>query len=299
MAAGREEGGVAVVITTYNHAHFLAAAIESALGQTVKPAEVVVIDDGSKDRPEHVTARYPDVRIVHQSNAGLAAARNRGLSETSAPFILFLDADDQLRPLAIESGMASLARNEAAAFTYGAYRIVKASSGEIIDVQFRPSPEKAFAKFLHQNPIGMHGTVLYRRDPITRAGGFQEHLPACEDYDLYLRLSRDHPIACHPEICADYYHHGQNMSADPVFMLKTALAVLKAYRSDARARGLLAEYYGGLADWKRYYVSVWAGLTRRSPTLALAKAPSLAIQAPSQMVRRIAGFLRGRRADEG
>jgi hypothetical protein len=144
------------------------------------------------------------------------------------------------------------------------------------------------------NPIGMHGTVIYRRPAVEAARGFREHLPACEDYDLYLRLSRDHPVLCHPEICADYYHHGSNMSGDPVFMLRTAVAVLKDYRRDAEKRGLLSDYEAGVAAWKEHYVAVWAGMARRSPRTALAKAPGLAALAPAQMFRKSARVLAGR-----
>ena len=69
---------VAVIIPTYNHAHYLAAAIDSALAQTVPPAEVIVVDDGSRDDPAAVTARYPKVKLIRQENQGLSAARNAG-----------------------------------------------------------------------------------------------------------------------------------------------------------------------------------------------------------------------------
>jgi glycosyltransferase involved in cell wall biosynthesis len=293
--AGRQEDGVAVVITTYNHAHFLPAAIESVLAQTEEPAEIVVIDDGSDDHPEEVTARYPGVRIVRQPNAGLAAARNRGLRETSAPFVLFLDADDQLRPRAIESGLASLAEDASAAFTYGAHAIVQAASGTVIEIPFRPVPKRAFADFLRHNPVKMHGTVIYRRDAIEGAGGFREHLPAVEDYDLYLRLTKVHPVLCHSEICADYWHHGGNMSANPAFMLSTVLSVLGEQREEADRRGLLTDYEAGVRDWKLYYTGWWLGMLRRSPREAIGPGLSLLRMAPGAMLQGLANRLTGRR----
>lgn len=293
--AGAQESGVAVVITTYNYAHFLSAALESVLAQTVKPAEVVVIDDGSKDHPEQVTACYPEVRIVRQPNAGLAAARNRGLRETSAPYVLFLDADDQLRPAAIESGLASLAKEASAAFTYGAHATVQAGSGRIVDIPYRPVPKSAFAELLRHNPVKMHGTVIYRRGAIEGAGGFREHLPACEDYDLYLRLARDHPVLCHSEICADYWHHGGNMSANPAFMLSTVLSVLGDQREEADRRGLLVDYEAGVRGWKLYYTDWWLGMLRRSPRAAIGPGVGLLRRAPAEMLRSVANRLTGRR----
>jgi glycosyltransferase involved in cell wall biosynthesis len=295
LMAGRQESRVAVVITTYNHAHFLAAAIESVLAQTIRPSEIVVIDDGSSDHPEQVTTRYSDIRIVRQPNAGLAAARNRGLRETSAPFVLFLDADDQLRPAAIESGLASLSKDGSAAFTYGAHAIVQAASGKVIEIPFRPVPKSAFADLLRHNPVKMHGTVIYRRGAIEAAGGFREHLPAVEDYDLYLRLAREHPVVCHPEICADYWHHGGNMSGNPAFMLKTVLSVLDDQREEADRRGLLADYEAGVRGWKLYYTSWWLGMLRRSPRTAVGPGLSLLRKAPGAMLRSAAARLAGRR----
>ena len=288
-AAGR---GVAVVITTYNHAHFLPAAIDSVLAQTVAPVEILVVDDGSRDRPEDVVARYPGVRLFRQPNRGLAAARNGGTRETTAPLILFLDADDQLTPTAIETGLESFDADPAAAFTYGAYRIVEVVEGHEQMVPFVTVPREAFAAFLRENAIGMHGTVLYRRGPLEHSGGFAEHLRACEDYDMYLRLSMDHPVLCHPDHCADYYFHQSNMSRDPGFMLSAALGVLGAYRGEAERRGLRADYEAGVAEWKAHYVDIWIGSVPRRPLVALRSGATLARLAPGRMVRRIAGLRR-------
>ena len=82
--------------------------------------------------------------------------------------------------------------------------------------------------FLKGNPISMHGTVLYDRDTLRSEGGFDTSFDACEDYDVYLRLSRTHRVAFYHEIVADYRQHDGNMSRDCQRMLRTATAVLKA-----------------------------------------------------------------------
>ncbi len=276
---------VAIVIPTYNHAHFLRAAIESACGQVPKPREIIVVDDGSSDHPEEIAKAFEGVQIVRQANAGLAAARNRGLRESASAYVVFLDADDRLLPGALAEGLKSLAEDEKAAFTYGKYAIVIASTAERTEAVNTPVPKQAFAHFLRENCIGMHGTVMYRRAAIQRAGGFREHLPACEDYDLYLRLARDWPVLCHDACCAEYWHHDANMSRDPAFMLKAALAVLRDYRDDAEARGLIADYRAGIEGWKRHYVETWFQRARQSPVRALATAPAMMRMAPRRMIR--------------
>src|SRR6266700_3380128 len=124
---------VSVVITTYNHAQFLAPAIESALAQTEPAAAVLVVDDGSTDDPASVAAKYPGVKVIRQSNHGLAAARNTGLREQTTG-----------------------------------------------------------------NLVGMHAAVMYDRARLLACGGFDGSLPRCEDYDMYLRMSRSAPVASHP-----------------------------------------------------------------------------------------------------
>jgi glycosyltransferase involved in cell wall biosynthesis len=276
---------IAVVIPTYNHAHFLEAAIESVLCQVPMPREIVVVDDGSTDRPEEITGRFAHVRTVRQANAGLAAARNRGLRETSSPYLVFLDADDRLLPGALAAGLKSLAEDESAAFTYGKYEIVIAPTAERKRAVNTPVPKRAFAHFLRENCIGMHAAVMYRRGAIESAGAFRQHLRACEDYDLYLRLARDWSVLCHDAYSAEYWQHDSNMSRDPAFMLKAALAVLRDYRLDADARGLLADYRAGIEGWKRHYVEMWVQRARQSSLRALTTAPAMMIMAPRRMIR--------------
>ena len=285
---------VAVVIPTYNHAHFLEAAIESALNQQPGPREIVVVDDGSSDYPEKVSARFSSVRIARQANAGLAAARNRGLRETSSPNVVFLDADDRLIPGALAAGLRSLAEDDSAAFTYGKYEIVVASTGERRSAVNTSVPKQAFAHFLRQNCIGMHGAVMYRRSAIECVGGFREHLRTSEDYDLYLRLSRDWPVLHHESYCAEYWQHDTNMSRDPALMLRCGLTMLRDYEGDAMARGLIADYRAGIQARKRFYVDKWVQLAKQSFLLALAKAPAMVAAAPQEMARTMGSFLLAR-----
>ena len=87
---------LSIVIPVYNGANYLREAIESALAQTFRNVEVLVVDDGSTDETAAVARSFRDVRYLYQENRGLAAARNTGLRESSGRFVVFLDADDRL-----------------------------------------------------------------------------------------------------------------------------------------------------------------------------------------------------------
>src|SRR5690606_9260119 len=105
----------ALVINTYEQASFLPDAIRSALAQRRPFDEIIVVDDGSTDDPGEVVAQFRGVRLLRQENAGLAAARNAGLHAATCRFIVFLDADDLLTPLAVTAGLRAYAERPDAA----------------------------------------------------------------------------------------------------------------------------------------------------------------------------------------
>lgn len=245
---------VALVINTYQQAHFLAASIESGLTQTVSFDDIIVVDDGSTDDPASVVARYPGVRLITQPNAGLAAARNTGLKASTSTYIVFLDADDLLMPNAVLLGLASHALNPFAGLVYGAHRRVgsqgEPSGGEV----YSEIGVDAFRTFLTGNAIGMHATVMYDRQKLCDIGGFDVSLPRCEDYDVYFRMAAKYPIHSHPEVVALYRWHGQNMSGDPSVMLKWVLLINDRQRAHTAGTLLLEdERLLGRRVWVRYY----------------------------------------------
>jgi glycosyltransferase involved in cell wall biosynthesis len=247
------EPTVGVVITTYNHAHFLQQALESAQSQTRPADAIVVVDDGSTDDPASVVSRFPGVRLIRQENRGLAAARNAGVAALETSHVIFLDADDRLEPAAIEAGLRCFARAPGSALVYGAHKYIDAEDREIGE-RFDPPGEDPYLRLLRGNFIAMHGTVMYRRDQLLAAGGFDERLRRCEDYDLYLRIARTSRIAGHPDYVAAYRLHGGNMSTDYPAMLRSALEVHARYapgpRDGTYARAAWAE---GRRRWRRYY----------------------------------------------
>jgi glycosyltransferase involved in cell wall biosynthesis len=246
-------GSVTVVITTYNHAAFLDDAIRSIIRQSVPADEIIVVDDGSTDTPDTVVSGYSHVRLIRQRNRGLSAARNTGLQAAVGDKIIFLDADDRLCQCAIEAGLECFVRHSEAGFVYGGFHYVNAGGGVTSGPICRDIGSNPHLAFLRGNQIGMHGTVMYDRRRLLDAGGFDVTLRRCEDYDVYLRMSRNYSVANHRQIVAEYRRHGTNMSSNSLEMLRWVQRILERYRPREKSGLAAVAWRQGQANWRRYY----------------------------------------------
>ncbi|HEV2293545.1 MAG TPA: glycosyltransferase family A protein [Tepidisphaeraceae bacterium] len=186
---------VTVLIPTYNRADLLPRAIDGVLAQTFADFDILVVDDGSTDDTPGVVARYaqrdPRVKYLRQPhNAGVGAARNRGLREARGEFVAFLDSDDEWMPQKLALQMAQFAQlPEEVGLIYTGVETVSDGGMRTID---RPAhrgdvyPIMLCRNVLHGAPSG--GVI--RRNVIATAGFFDEDMPAIEDYDYWLRVTR-------------------------------------------------------------------------------------------------------------
>jgi glycosyltransferase involved in cell wall biosynthesis len=241
---------VSIVVPCYGQAHFLSDALDSARAQTHEPIEIVVVDDGSPDDVAAVVARYPGVRLIRQTNRGLAAARNAGLQASTGSFVTFLDADDLLYPDAVARGLASLDGREDCAFAAGMWRM-RAEGGALQAGRRRTPSGSAYEEMLRGNFIVMHGAVLYRREALVSVGGFRAELPSCEDYDMYLRLLRRWDVALHDDTVAEYRRHEHNMTRSARRMLHGFVPALRAQRAHVQRDDRLAAAYRAGMAWGR------------------------------------------------
>jgi glycosyltransferase involved in cell wall biosynthesis len=223
---------VSIVIPCFEQKRFLAQAIASAEAQRTPAREIIVVDDGSTEDLSDVTSTFPAVQLIRQANRGLAGARNSGLKAAKGEKIIFLDADDRLLSCAVEAGLDCFAKNPEAAFVYGAFRSVRGNSRERVF-----SAVSTHRDLIRCNWIGMIATVMFDREKVLEVGGFDESLGMVEDWDLYLRLSRQFPFASHRKTVADYVKHGGNASDDVAELMKW-IEVVRAKEWD---RGLGAE----------------------------------------------------------
>jgi glycosyltransferase involved in cell wall biosynthesis len=277
---------VSIVVPCYNQGRFLAEAVRSAITSSV-PVEVVVVNDGSTDCTEEVARMLEstpgvDIRYVDQPNSGVAGARNRGLRESRGRYVVFLDADDRLTPGGIEAGTSALTGHPEYAFVFGRSRIMTAS-GAILPTPARPRVARNhYRELLRRNYIGPAATVMFRREAVERAGGFNTGVNATADYELYLHIARHHPVFDHAQVVAHHRTHDTNMCGDVARMLRETLMVLRRQRPflegddaslDAYEEGwrLWQEFYGTrIVDEIRGAVAggAWACAGKKALTLA-------------------------------
>ena len=181
---------VSILIPCYNAARTVAAAIESALGQSHPAIEVLVWDDGSTDNSGAVIAGYRHdrrFRDCHQSNRGGNYARNRLLEQAQGDYVQWLDADDVLYPDKISHQLALF--KDDIDMVYCDYLTGIDPPG---DHRVRlPAPDNDLLTYFIRTSMTT-ASPLHRRRTLIAAGGFDESLTCCQEYDLHLRLAADH-----------------------------------------------------------------------------------------------------------
>ena len=244
---------VSVIIPCYNQGRFLADAIESVLGQTYQRVEIVVVNDGSTDCTENVAASFPSVRCISQGNRGLAEARNTGFAHSSGAFVVFLDADDRLLPHAISRGAAMLREEPALGFVAGHSRFITAQGVPMPTGQpIRPGGD-GYLALLRRNSIRNPAMVMFRREALDDVGGFDRRVNACADYDMYLRIARQHPVRFYSDVIAEYRKHGSNMSLDAALMLRQLRRVMRQQRDHLTTPTRREAWDEGLRNAATYY----------------------------------------------
>lgn len=204
----------AVIIPTFNRAGFLPHAIASVVRQgSADEIEVIVVDDGSQDDSAAVlaalSARHPNLRVLRQANAGVAAARNAGLGAVTArhDLVTFLDSDDVMPEGRIAADARLLRDRADLDLTYGRMMLVDA-----LDYGCLAPPEGA----RRADIVGIHlSAALMRRRVIDRVGRFDESFRQAEDTDYLLRVfETGHVFAQTVTPCLYYLQHGANMTRD-------------------------------------------------------------------------------------
>lgn len=223
---------VSVVIPAFNQGMYLAEAIESALAQTYRDFEIIVIDDGSTDGTHAIALQYGDaIRYYRQENQGLASARNAGVRQASHEYIALLDSDDQWLPTFLESMVALVEEHPEAAVYYCRARCMDADGNDLPQILSSSSvPHDAMYEALLRASFILPSTVLMRRSVALSAGLFDPSFRRCQDWELWLRiLQQGRTFIGFHECLVRYRLHENSLSADPASGQQAHIAAAKKH----------------------------------------------------------------------
>ena len=194
---------IGVVTPAYNVAPYIGDTIASLIAQSHADWALFVVDDGSTDATADVVAGFvdPRIRLLRQANAGVSAARNRGIAalDDGVDAVLFLDGDDRLAPDALERLAAALHGTPGAVAAYGAYAYVTEDGGRVTETRAGPFPAgDILERLLERNLFANGGHMLIRRGAVTKAGDYSAGIAYGEDWEYWTRIALAGPFAVVP-----------------------------------------------------------------------------------------------------
>lgn len=226
---------VSVIIPAYNAEAFIDQTLNSVLKQTYQDFEIIVVDDGSRDRTAEIVESYARcdrrIRLLRQENSGVAAARNLAIQASNGEYISPIDADDVWYPEKLEKQVRCLeASDETVGLVYS-WSVYLNEAGEMIgryiaDQDFTAAEGNVFNGLLYFNFLDNASTALFRRSCIDRVGGYNCNLRAqnaqgCEDWDIYIRIAEQYSVRVVPEYLIGYRQYVGSMATNAPVMAKS------------------------------------------------------------------------------
>jgi glycosyltransferase involved in cell wall biosynthesis len=246
---------ISVIIPTYNCDRYIIQAVESVLLQQDCHYEIIVIDDGSTDYTQDILKPYQNqIRYILQANQGVAAARNHGIAEANGSLIAFLDADDYFLPGKLSAQAAIFQDRADLGIVHSGWQRINSQGEKILDVRpWEDVPELDLAGWLRWKPV-LPSAMMFRREWLEYAGGFDLRFPPAEDTDLVLRMAlKGCKTAWLKKITVHYRQHEQSAMYKGLPQAQSLSAVMDNFffQPDLPNRVRLIEYS------VRYGTSVW------------------------------------------
>jgi glycosyltransferase involved in cell wall biosynthesis len=206
---------VSILIPTFNRANYLPETIASALQQTNRDIQVIVVDDGSTDNTAQVVQAIADARVryIRQNHRGVSAALNTAWRAAQSEYVAMLGSDDVFLPTQIETLLRIIERDASLGFVYARAQAMDPVGKSLPQIlgSAPKFPGHALASLLYGDCVcGI--ACLIRRDTLARVGGFDESLIANEDWDLWIRMAELAEFAFHDEILARYRMHPASLT---------------------------------------------------------------------------------------
>ncbi|MFP4185622.1 MAG: glycosyltransferase family 2 protein [Thermoplasmata archaeon] len=229
---------VSVILPTFNREDKVGRAIQSVLNQTYKNFELIVVDDASTDNTSEVVKYFDDDRIVYhrnESNLGGGGSRNIGIELSKNDLIAFLDDDDEWLPTKLEKQIEII--KESPSSCCGVYTgLKKIMDDQVVSEKINHKEGDLFYELLWKNIIGSTSVVLLKKEPVNEVGAFKESLPASQELELYLRLSREYEFRCVPQSLVRYHvHRDDRITTDHSKKLHAKKYIYREYEEHIKA----------------------------------------------------------------
>ena len=214
MSKNENKYKISVVIPTLNRINTLQRALDSVINQTYKPAEIIVVDNGSSDGTlKFLREQYPKITILTENKIGVSSARNKGIKKSINQWIALLDSDDAWHPrkLEIQTSMLDSALKE--------YNLIHTN-----EVWFRNNKHinqmkkhKKQGGYIFESCLSLccisPSSVLFKKNILDKVGLFDESLPVCEDYDMWLKIcSSEEVLFAQDKLTYKYGGHKDQLS---------------------------------------------------------------------------------------
>lgn len=229
---------VSVIIPSYNRGYCIAQCLRSVLNQTFSDFEIIVVDDASDDDTRDQVLSIADARIryiAHGTNQGGAVARNSGIGIAQGEFVAFLDSDDHWQPDKLEKQIATLRRlGPKWGLSYTWLSCVDDDGAETL----RINPEiegECFDEMLVSNFIGSFSNIVVRKSLLIEVGALDESFRSCQDWDLFIRLTRRASVHCLREYAVCYLQSATDkvrISTNPRSVVQGHRRILRKYADD-------------------------------------------------------------------
>lgn len=222
---------VSIIIPTYNRAQLLFKAVQSILNQTYQSFEILVIDDNSSDNTSEIINNFNDDRIKYfrlSKNQGACAARNIGIKKAIGELIGFLDSDDQWIETKLEKQIELFNKDENIGLVYTGRKNISNDLQRIILPEKRGDLSNSL---LIKNYVGTTSSVLIKKVLIDEVGGFDLTFASCQDWDLFIGISRKCKIDFVDEPLVLYFEHsGDRISTNIKSVVSGHLNIHRKYR---------------------------------------------------------------------
>jgi glycosyltransferase involved in cell wall biosynthesis len=188
-----DEIKISVIIPVYNRSGTIKRAVDSVLSQTVKPYELIVVDDGSTDETGDLLKSYGNrIILLRQENRGVSAARNAGIKIARGNWIAFLDSDDEWLSEKLQYAVEYIRKNRQCKIFQTEEIWIR--NGKRVNAKVK---HKKLSGYIFKESLDLclisPSAVVIKKELFEEIGGFDEYLPVCEDYDMWLRITRKYP----------------------------------------------------------------------------------------------------------